>query len=326
MATTKSIDRSWANRFSLGLGGVAVGVADILAAHLLGFEFTWRGDDVSLVIGAYLAISFGAVGWLYGLTLESRRRERAVEARLSETRLGLAKMRERLAQTEKMAALGQIAGGIAHEVKNPLAVMRSRIQDVAEDLPPSSTTRSGCDEALRQIDHLASFVDSLMRFVRPIAPRTNALRVTELLERYRWLSAELLDSVDVSLHIEGPPPETLVSADIELVAQVLLELTRNAVKAMNGRGRLTLRAAHEEGHVSVTLSDSGPGVPEEARLLVFEPFHSGSADGQGLGLAVARQIVESMGGTLDLAEPESGSGATFSLTLERHDQTAEATA
>ncbi|MBX3024144.1 hypothetical protein KF840_04460 [bacterium] len=295
--------------------GLAGGVADIVGLSLAGVTFAVNGWDARPLLAVYFGVSFAVLGFLVCYLVESRRRDRRTAALLQAQTATVAAWRARVAQSDKLAALGQLAATIAHEVRNPLAVMRSAAQTLGDTLPAADGgARQASAFIIAEIDRLASVVSSILAYARPLQLAPRAVAVDDLFDRALLLARDDLAArrVDVErADCSALPP---VHADPDLVTQLLLGLLANAADAMIAGGRLRLTASSARGAVHLHVADSGPGVAPELRERIFEPFFTTRSRGTGLGLAVARQIVEAHGGRIEVGDSEGG-GARFTVTL-----------
>lgn len=293
-----------------------IGVIETAAAMALGVEFTLGEHDVSLLVGGYIEVSFAAFGFLVGLLTEMRRAERFSAESARQTAAQLEAIRARLAQTEKLASLGQLAGTLAHEVRNPLAIIRSSVQNLSEALDSGDReNRQACHFVLEEIDRLSHVISSLVGFARPLKLECSVIRTASLVERTGLLAAPMLRDYSVELRVsdDGDPGE--VEADPDLLCQALLGLLANAAEASPPNGVVELQSQRLGDGIELSVSDHGPGVPADLRDKIFEPFFTTRKDGSGLGLAVAKQIVEAHGGTLAVGDNGRG-GARFSVRLQ----------
>ena len=291
-----------------------LGVGYTLTALLLGFEFRLDERDFTLAAGALVETSFAGFGYLLGLVTEARHRERAAAKRAAERQWELSRLRTRLAQAEKLASLGELSSALGHELRNPLAILRSMAQNLAESRD-TDEVRSTCREMLEEIDRLARVTARLIDFARPLEPKRSRVRVAEIAERARLLAGELLRDHPLALAVRSGPRDLEADADPDLLCQVLLGLLENAAAAAPPGSELELAWGIEGGEeIEITVADHGPGVPPDVRAQIFEPFFTTREGGHGLGLAVARQIVEAHGGTIEALDRPEG-GAIFRLCL-----------
>lgn len=297
-------------RYILTAAGIVLAAVDTVTLVILGVTFAMNGRDVSQMIFVWFGSSFAILGWLLGWALDTRRRERAALAHLDDAR-------ERIAQAEKLAVLGQLTAAIAHEVRNPLAIIRSSVQNASEALPPNDAQAAkSCTFAIEEIDRLTRVTNTLLGFARPIRLNKSKTEVGHLFDRTEVLARRLLEKKQQTLERASSTSALAAELDADLVCQVLLGLIANAAEATPARGRVILEATkNDQGKIELAVADSGPGVPAELRDKIFDPFVTTRADGTGLGLAVARQIVEAHGGKIAVGD-RAGGGARFAIMLE----------
>jgi signal transduction histidine kinase/ActR/RegA family two-component response regulator len=227
-------------------------------------------------------------------------------------------MRERLVQSEKMASVGQLVFGVAHELNNPLTGVIGFAQLLlARDL--DDRARWEVQTIYSEAERAAKIVQNLLSFARRRRPQKESVNVNHLIERVIELrSYELrVNNIDVELDLDPVLPETM--ADPDQIQQVLFNIIANAEHAMlkaHGRGTLSIRTAADDAVVTVRISDDGPGIPKKDLLRVFDPFYTTKevGEGTGLGLSICYGIIEEHGGRI-WAESPSGSGATFIFEL-----------
>lgn len=296
--------------------GALAGPVDTVILDRLGVSFAINGSDASWLIALYFGVSFAVLGYLIGALMDGRDREREQARLLGEQRDLINQTRARLAQSEKLAALGQMATMIAHEVRNPLGVMRSAAQEIRDAALDDANARRASSFVISEIDRLNRVIESILGFARPLEPSFGSVRVAEIAERAILLAAEHPRARQTRVRLErNDDPE--IEADADLITQVLLDLIANALEASprgGGNVRIDIVA---DGDVVIAVSDGGPGVPADLRGKIFEPFYTTNANGTGLGLAVSRQVVTSHGGTLGVGDADGG-GARFEIRLPRH--------
>ena len=210
-----------------------------------------------------------------------------------------------------LVRLGELAAVLAHEVKNPLAAVSGAIQ-VLSDRLTTDEDREIAQEILRRLDGLTAMMGDLLLYARPPKPRLMPVQIGDLVESL--IAFMRLDPAwrDVDVRVGGQSPEVL--ADGELLKVALQNLLVNAVQAMNGRGRLSVRVAASEGQVHLDVADSGPGIPPEVQERLFTPFFTTKARGTGLGLATVRRIADAHRGTVRITGSDS-TGTTVRLSL-----------
>jgi PAS domain S-box-containing protein len=213
-----------------------------------------------------------------------------------------------------LSRLGQMAAVVAHEVRNPLAGMRGALQVLEGRLPPDGRERGVIREVVARIDGLNDMVQELLEFARPRPTHAAQVSVGLLVrEEVTLLSA---DPRLAGLSFDFDLADTTVPADRGQIRQVLLNLLINSAHAMGGRGRISIRAKQIGDQCELRVQDQGPGMADEVRARLFEPFLTTKSRGTGLGLATARRIVENHGGSLHLeCPPDGGTLAIIRLPL-----------
>jgi len=222
-------------------------------------------------------------------------------------------MERSLAHSEKLAALGELAARIVHDIRNPITAAKSLSQQLSREEGPDAELHGVIDE---ELDRVERRVSDLLRFARrdelSLEPVDLAALVRETVGRLRGR----LDGAGIAIAIEAPRT-ALVSADREKIRHVLINLIENSVDALAGHDterRIMLAIVEQNGTSRVEVSDNGPGIPPESLEHVFDPFFSSKADGTGLGLAIVKRTVEAHGGRID-ARPNPGSGISFIVEL-----------
>ena len=319
MSTTTNTPPPWYLQHARWIGaavGVAIALFDTFTMRALGIAFAMNGRDVSLLVAATFGSSLAVLGWLFGRGLELRRRDQQQSAVIRAQTEEIAAARARLAQSEKLAALGQLSASIAHEVRNPLAVIRSAAQSLAENVAAGDDDgQRACRFITAEIDRLTSVVGSLLAFARPLRLDPRPVKVGDLFDGALLLAGPDLARQHVRIERSASAAALSVRADVDLVRQVLVGLLANAIEAVGPDGEVRLDARSLTGdQIEIEVADSGPGVPRELQARIFEPFFTTRARGTGLGLPIARQIVEAHGGQLDVGDRRGG-GARFTVRL-----------
>lgn len=232
---------------------------------------------------------------------------------------GEREMRTRLMETERLAAVGELVAGVAHEVNNPLSSISAYAQLLLRDgtLPP--TTRESVEIIRAETNRATQVVKDLLAFARRSTPEREPIELLQVIERSLRLRAYQLSTSNIAVERDFPAELPAVIGDARQLQQVVLNLVTNAIQAMaaqdagGGSLRVTTRV---EGHrVVLEVADSGPGVPLEARAHIFEPFFTTKREGEGtgLGLSVSYGIITALGGSIELVD--SDGGACFRVSL-----------
>jgi len=253
------------------------------------------------------------------LNLEIGERKQA-EEKLEATVAELRDTRDQLVRREKLAVLGQLAGGVAHELRNPLAVMNNAIYYLTSiNTDADETTREYLEMISSEIGNAEAIVSDLLDFSRTRSSVRKQVTAAELIARVLEKHPPP-EKVKVTTAI--PPELPPVFVDPRQIGQVLENLVANACQAMAEGGHLTISAQAEKQKVTLFITDTGCGISKENMEKIFEPLFTTRARGIGLGLTVSRNLVEQNSGTIEVQSPstalgigEAGKGSTFTVKL-----------
>lgn len=269
---------------------------DILGVHLHGDPAPTLEKASEIVL--YLSLGL-AVGW-------------AVD-RAKSTQEDLDRARAELHRAARLSALGELVAGVAHEVRNPLASLLGTAEIFLDDYPPGHERHRMAELNLEEVKRLEGIVDRFLAFAKPPKPQHAAADANQIIERLSSLAESTARKKGVSLVFERPDrPNILVDAD--QILQMLLNLVLNAIEASPQGAAITLGAVCSDDGCEWTIDDAGPGVPEEDRERIFDPFYTSRPEGSGLGLSIAIRIVEGHGGTINYMQSPQG-GARFVVRL-----------
>jgi signal transduction histidine kinase len=224
--------------------------------------------------------------------------------------------RERMVRADRFAAVGEMASGLAHEIKNPLAGLSGALELLAEDVAGDAERAELVGDMRHQVARLAHTMESLLSYARPPKARMRSTDLNATLERVLFLIRQQARGGAVEVHQNLDPAAPAVHADPSQLEQVFLNICLNACQAMNGSGgALTVRSHVGEGRITVEVADTGPGIPERLRANIFKPFFTTKREGNGLGLAISARIVAEHGGHIGYRCPPGG-GTVFAVTLQ----------
>jgi signal transduction histidine kinase len=309
----------------VGLRGAAVAAAvgtTIYASLCVGLHLGWVPPPADQAAGTYAlepaqivypflinALGMTVVALLGGYLAE----------RLRLTGGALEVATQRANEAERLAVLGRIAAGLAHEIRNPLGSITGSIEMLRESTALSDEDRRLCDIVQREARRLNDLVGDMVDLSRPRRPRAEATDVAALAREVVALAANAARGGDVRVVYQGPEREALGRCDGPQMRQVLWNLVRNAIQASSAGSTVTVRVEPRERDVTLTVDDQGPGIPDTVALRIFDEFFTTRTHGAGIGLAVVRRILDdhaSMGARLDVRRPQGG-GASFQVTLNR---------
>jgi len=219
---------------------------------------------------------------------------------------------ERVRQQAALARVGQMAAIVAHEVRNPLAGIKGAMQVLIGRRDKEDQELRVLRDIIARVDSLNDLISDVMVFARPRPPQLADVELKRVAADAVTIARRDPSGQELDIRVEGD--EATVRADAELVRSTLLNLLLNSGQAMGGRGHVVVRLTRQDGHVLVAVQDDGPGIPEDLRTQVLEPFFTTKARGGGLGLPIAKRTAEIHGGTLRLECPAAG-GTIVTLAL-----------
>lgn len=291
--------------------GLRTGLVTAAAASVL---YLLAGTWPPPMPGVALHVAFfGLVGLCMGMVAEQvRRRREALEGQ-----------QEHLLRWDRLATVGELAAGLAHELRNPLAGISGALHVLGSQLQPDDERRALLADLQAQIARMNRTLSDLLQHARPEKPRRVAVEINGLLEQ----SLKFLPRGDIEVirRLDGSLPPVLV--DPNLLHQALLNILVNARQAMPNGGRLTIETrilARNGRPVQIRIADTGVGIPEDQLGRIFQPFFTTKAQGTGLGLAITARVVEEHGGRITV-ESAVGKGTAFTIALPTAPPTAPPT-
>lgn len=253
----------------------------------------------------------------------------SLQAQVAQLKSELAEANAQLRRSQALAALGEMAAGIAHEVRNPLGAIQLNVQLLASDLEAKPEQAELCTKVSQAVEGIDAIVRDVLTFAREMRIRPEPLAATDLTNRALDACESLIhrSGIDVHVSTDGTSDELVIEGDALLLTQALGNVVRNAVEAIVESSparqelRLTAGTGHRRGpggqrsnHLVLTVEDAGPGIPEGIADRIFNPFFTTRSTGTGLGLAMAGRIVEAHGGHIALGKSTLG-GAKVELCL-----------
>jgi signal transduction histidine kinase len=282
---------------------------DELLAHARHTLFELR---MSILVSLGLLLLFGAA-----LSVEIYR------DLIAPLRVKLVESQALAGRREKLAALGLLAAGVAHEIRTPLTAIKAALYLQKKKFQAGSSERDNVEVVEREILRLERIVNDFIRFARPAEPQPEVLNVEDLLLELQNIFTPQLGEANIQLIMEILAPMR-IRADAAQIKQVLINLVQNAADSIGADGKIILRARPDQKRladvekpvVAIEVSDTGKGIPPEVEKRLFDPFFTTKEKGSGLGLTIAAQIVQKHGGELQY-QNQMNYGATFGVILPR---------
>jgi two-component system sensor histidine kinase PilS (NtrC family) len=268
-------------------------------------EFKYRRDgsrgDIEIGLGAtHLETPGGRAGFLFTF----------------QDVTNIKKLERDAAMQQRLAAVGEMAAGIAHEIRNPLASMSGSIQILRQDLPLTSEQEQLMDIVLRESERLNTTIRSFLDYARPQRFEVKRFDVRRALNDTALLLRNSADLHERHVITVDVPDALWYDADEGQIKQIVWNLATNGLRAMPDGGRLHLKAGHDASGAGLvlTVEDEGAGIPQEEQSELFQPFHGSFAKGSGLGLAIVHRIVTDYNGRIEL-NSEVGRGTSVAVRL-----------
>jgi signal transduction histidine kinase len=224
-------------------------------------------------------------------------------------------IQEELARAEKLAAIGSLAAGVAHEINTPTAIIRGNVEILKMTLPLDAEGQEEAEEILRQTERIALITQNMLAFARSQSLNRQSLSLNTLLEEILGQIGHHLphDQVEIDFDTAMNLPD--YRGDIDRLRQVFTNLIVNGLQAMDGAGQLRITTRFAEGTHRIVIADSGAGIPVSIQEQIFNPFFTTKATGTGLGLSVSYGIVRAHGGSIEV-ESQPGAGSCFTVVLK----------
>jgi two-component system, NtrC family, sensor kinase len=264
-----------------------------------------RGDLTARVSFAKREDDIGQLGRQFNEMIE----------RLDQSREEIEEFHKReMARAEHLATLGELAAGLAHEIRNPLAGIAGVVDIMGKELPGDSPSRDVIGEVHKEILQIQTILNDLLSYARPRPPDFHPADLNTTIEQAVLLSRQQVLTKPVQVLFEPNPALPQVEHDPALIQQVVLNLLLNGIQAISGAGQVRVGLSAEQEFVVVQVSDTGRGIPAGALPKIFKPFFTTRREGTGLGLSLANSIVQSHGGRIEVSSTP-GKGTQFKIWL-----------
>ena len=276
--------------------------------------FTERDANMALAFGEIASIALINSRMLETLE-ENEKRLKSYTERLEEL---VEEEANKLKDAERLAAIGETAGMVGHDIRNPLQTITSSVYLAKEEVKslPASSKKEDLIESLETIEEQVSYINKIVSdlqdFVKPLNPKIEEIDLHKLVKD-AFLSSAIPENIKVLISIEEDLPRLVV--DRYLIKRVLINLITNAVQAMPDGGTISVKATQKNGVALISVEDTGLGIPEENRNKIFKPLFTTKSKGQGFGLSVCKRLVEAHNGGSITFESEVGKGSKFTIKI-----------
>ncbi|WP_407311229.1 ATP-binding protein [Desulfosporosinus sp. SB140] len=224
------------------------------------------------------------------------------------------RLEDQLRQSEHLIALGRLATGVAHELRNPIAIIKTLVELMKQEYSQVSGIEEFTRAIEEQIDRQDSEIQELLDFGRPTKVSIKECSVNDLITGVLSFSAAMLRKQKVSVVLKLDRKLSKILADTEKLKQVFVNIIVNAAEAMPDGGTLEITTKESANMIQISFSDTGEGIPTDDKLRIFDPFYTTKTTGTGLGLSISYQSIKLHGGTIEV-DSDLGKGATFNITL-----------
>lgn len=252
-----------------------------------------------------------------GLAIENAEAYDALHRQITKLQDAYRELREtqgKLVQSEKLAAIGEVAAHVAHEIRNPLVTIGGFARSIRRQIGEDHPCRRSVDIIIDEVQRLEKILANVMDFSKPSAPWKRPTKINQVIQNTCVLLSEHFASRNITLTHELDPDLPLVMIDAEQIKQALLNILKNAAESIAGSGHVHVASRLQDGAVWVDVTDTGKGIPEDMIPNIFDPFFTTRPDGTGLGLAVTRKIIIDHGGDIEVRS-KVGTGTTFTISL-----------
>jgi signal transduction histidine kinase len=304
--------------FAFGIKGGLITSLSVGIIYFIHLTYQWNLTEGEYINQLLEIILFIIIGSITGILVEKLKREQNLYKKTSEKlKISIDELKEyqkQLIFSERMRSLGELAAGLAHEIKNPLSSIKSSVEVIEGTVNKDSPVREFLGILSKETSRLNKVVTTFLSFAKPANPELLPCKIEEIIEPVmKLIGTELKkNNVSVTKEIEKNLPE--ICGDAQQLQQVFLNLSLNAIQSMPEGGKLSVKIKKIEKYIKIDFQDTGTGISKENMEKLFIPFFSTKKEGNGLGLAISYRIIENHRGEIAV-ESKLNNGSCFSIKL-----------
>ena len=227
-------------------------------------------------------------------------------------------LEKRFYESQKLAAIGQLSAGIAHEVRNPLSSIKMSLQILEKRLQPEGNDLQRFKIAQREVEHLEKLVSDVLIYAKPLVPNKEPSDMYSIIESTLAMVEKSLEDKKIEVRKDFTPGLEAVNVDASMIIQSLINVLQNAIEAMEDKGIMVVILKEENGYVVIEVKDNGCGIDEKDMPHLFNPFFTMKNSGTGLGLSQVKKIIDQHGGEIKILSSK-GEGTRFIIQLPKND-------
>lgn len=304
--------------FAFGSRGGLLTSMSVGFIYFIHVTWQWDLDRGTYIVQLLEILVFIIIGFITGILVERLKKEQELYKETSE-KLALAieqqkEYQNQLIFSERMRSLGELAAGLAHEIKNPLSSIKSSAEVIEESFKEDSPAKEFLQILLKETSRLNKVVTNFLAFAKPAKPELLPCSIEEVLDHVINLIKAEMEKNNISLEMDTDKDLPEIQGDAQQLQQVFLNLSLNAIQAMAEGGKLTIKVKKEKKHMEIIFQDRGTGISKDNIHKLFTPFFSTKKTGTGLGLATSYRIIENHNGSISV-ESELNKGSVFKIEL-----------
>jgi two-component system, NtrC family, sensor histidine kinase HydH len=311
--------------FRFGLKGGAV--AGLLVSIIYAPYLIWNREHLApaLVIRVLDVLLYNGIGWITGALVEAehkqKRRYLQAVGELKKTNQELeqkirekSELEEQVRRADKLSALGLLVSGVAHELRNPLGILKATVQVMEAEVGDNPTVKEFTGVVKEEADRMNNIIQEFLDFARPSTPQLEMVDINTVLHEVLQFTCKYLDqrNITISKNFDATLPPVCV--DRKQMRQVFINLILNGAAAIQGEGTITVTSGYDARYLLLKFSDTGCGIPPENLGRIFDPFFTTKDTGTGLGLAVVHRIIDSHTGFIEV-DSSVGQGTEFTIHI-----------